>query len=136
VSNKKRLKVTPKNADHDEFSVRRESYMQSFNQSINQSIKKAAYQKTSSLVIINDHNPPTMIHLSQAHDWSNHTDGHCSQRKRRQMMMMMMMMMIVAKDTEMGPHACKKCSDRSSSCLRRVMIRRIVHACKEECSGK
>jgi hypothetical protein len=71
VSNKKRLKVTPKNADHDEFSVRRESYMQS----INQSIKKAAHQKTFSLVIINDHNPPTMTHLSQSHDWSNHTDG-------------------------------------------------------------
>jgi len=24
---------------------------------------------------MNDHNPPTMTHLSQAHGWSNHTDG-------------------------------------------------------------
>ncbi len=76
--------------------------------------------------------------------WAKHMTGvitqtdHCSQRMCRQMTMMMMMMMIVAKDTEMGrPHACKKCSDRSSSsCLRRVMIRRIMHACKEECSSK
>lgn len=75
--------------------------------------------------------------------WAKHMTGvitqtdHCSQRMRRQMMMMMMMR-IVAKDTEMGrPHACKKCSDRSSSsCLWRVMIRRIMHACKEECSSK
>ncbi len=72
MSNKKLLKVTPKNADHDEFSVRRESCMQSFNQSINH---KNGISETFSLVIINDHNPPTVTHLSHAHDWSNHTDG-------------------------------------------------------------
>ncbi len=109
-------------------SVERATCNQSINQSRKRHIRKLSLLSSSTIII----RLPWPI-------WANHMTGvitqtdHRSQKMRRQMMMMMM---IVAKDTEMGPHAYKKCSDRSSSCLRTVMIRRIMHACKEECSGK
>jgi hypothetical protein len=55
ASKKKRLKVTPKNAHHDKFSGGRDSCMQSIKADLSLGIH---------------HNPPTMIDLSQSHQWN------------------------------------------------------------------
>jgi hypothetical protein len=81
VSNKKRLKVTPKNADHDEFSVRRESCM----------------------------------HLSQAHDWSDHTDGSLLAKN----------VQTDDDDDDDDDDCCKGYRDGSSSCVQK-MLRQII----------
>ncbi len=112
MSNKKLLKVTPKNADHDEFSVRRESCMQSFIHSFNQSInQESGISETFSLVIIKDHNRPTMTHLSQAHDWSNHTDGSLLAKNAQT-------------DDDDDDDCCKEYRDGSSSVQK--MLRQII----------